>query len=54
MEVKTEKKYELNADFDTVWNVLKNSEKVVTCVPGVVLTEAIEENHLKGKVTIKI
>ena len=54
MEVKSEKNIELNADIDTVWNVLINPEKVVTCVPGAELTETIDENHLKGKVTIKI
>jgi len=54
MEVKSEKNIELNADIDRVWNVLISPEKVVTCVPGAELTETIDENHLKGKVTIKI
>ena len=54
MEVKSDKIFELNADIETVWNVLINPEKVVTCVPGAVLTDTIDENHLKGKVTIKI
>ena len=54
MEVKSEKNIELNADIDTVWNVLINPEKVVTCVPGADLTETIDKNHFKGKVTIKI
>ena len=54
MEVKSDKKFKLNADIDTVWNVLINPEKVVTCVSGAELTEPIDETHLKGKVTIKI
>ena len=54
MEVKSDKNFELNADIDKVWNVLISPEKVVTCVPGAELTETIDENHLKGKVTIKI
>ena len=54
MEVKSEKNFELNANIASVWNVLINPEKEVTCVPGAELTETIEENHLKGKVTIKI
>ena len=54
MEVTSDKNFELNADIDTVWNVLINPEKVVNCVPGAELTEKIDENHLKGKVTIKI
>ena len=54
MEVKSDKNFELNPDIDTLWNVLINPEKVVTCVPGAELSETIDENHLKGKVTIKI
>ena len=54
MKVKSDKNFELNSDIDTVWNVLIHPEKVVTCVPGAELTETIDENHLKGKVTIKI
>ena len=54
MEVKSEKNFELNANIAKVWNVLINPEKVVTCVPGAELTDTIDENHLKGKVTIKI
>ena len=54
MEVKSEKNFELNTDIETVWDVIINPEKVVTCVPGAELTETIDENHLKGKVTIKI
>ena len=54
MEVKSDKNFALNADIETVWNVLINPEKVVNCVPGAELTETIDENHLKGKVTIKI
>ena len=54
MEVTSDKNFELNADIVKVWNVLINPEKVVSCVPRAELTKAIDENHLKGKVTIKI
>ena len=54
MEVKSDKNFELNTDTDTVWNLLINPEKIVTCVPGAELTDTIDENHLKRKVTIKI
>ena len=54
MEVKSEKNFELNANIATVWNVLINPEKIVTCVPGAELTDTIDENHLKGTVKIKI
>jgi len=54
MEVKSDNNFELNANIDTLRNVLINPEKVVTWVPGAELTETIDENHLKGKLTIKI
>ena len=54
MEVKSDHNFELNTDSDTVWNVLINHEKIGTYVPGAELTDTIDENHLKGKVTIKI
>ena len=54
MEVKSDKNFELNADIDKVWNILIYPEIIVTCVPGSELTETIDDNHLKGKVTIKI
>ena len=54
MEVKSDKNFELDTNIDTVWNALTNPEKLVTCVPGAELTETLDENHLKGKVIIKI
>jgi len=54
MKVKADKKFLVNADIDSVWTVLTNPEKIVVCVPGAQLTETIDEDHFKGKVTIKI
>ena len=54
MEVKSDKNFELNVDTDTFWNVLIIPEKIVPCAPGAELTYKFDENHLKGKVTIKI
>ena len=54
MELKSDEYFELNADIDTAWNVFINPEKIVNCVSGTVLTESIDENHLKGKLIIKI
>ena len=48
MEVKSDKNFELNADIDTVWNVLINPEKIVTCVPVAELTDKIEGKSFKG------
>ena len=54
MKVKADKKFLVNADIDSVWTVITNPEKIVVCVPGAQLTETIDEDHFKGKVTIKI
>ena len=54
MKVKADKKFLVNADIDSVWTVLTNPEKIVVCVPWAQLTETIDEDHFKGKVTIKI
>ena len=54
MKVKADKKFLVNADIDSIWTVLTNPEKIVVCVPGAQLTETIDEDHFKGKVTIKI
>jgi len=54
MKVRADKKFLVNADIDSVWTVLTNPEKIVVCVPGAQLTETIDEDHFKGKVTIKI
>ena len=53
MKVKADKKFLVNADIDSVWTVLTNPEIIVVCVPGAQLTETIDEDHFKGKVTIK-
>ena len=54
MKVKANKKFLVNVDIDSVWTVLTNPEKIVVCVPGAQLTETIDEDHFKGKVTIEI
>ena len=38
----------------TQFGMYSYPEKKVTCVPVAELTETIDENHLKAKVTIKI
>ena len=54
MEVSSKKTFQVSADIDSVWAVLNDPEQVVVCVPGAQLTEALDEDHFKGKVTLKI
>ena len=54
MEVTSNKTFQVSTDIDYVWSVLNEPEQVVVCVPGAQLTETIDEDHFKGKVTLKI
>ena len=54
MEVTSNKTFQASTDIDYVWSVLNEPEQVVVCVPGAQLTETIDEDHFKGKVTLKI
>lgn len=49
-----ENSFEVPAPIDRVWSYLLDVEKVVPCMPGAELTEAIDGNNWKGKVTVKL
>jgi carbon monoxide dehydrogenase subunit G len=49
-----ENSFDVSAPIDQVWSYLQDIEKVVPCMPGAELTETIDENNWKGKVTIKL
>jgi carbon monoxide dehydrogenase subunit G len=49
-----ENSFEVPAPIDHVWNYMLDVEKVVVCMPGAQLTETIDENNYKGKVTVKL
>lgn len=38
---------------EEVWNTLTDPNKIVSCVPGATLTEQVDENNFKGKVSLK-
>ena len=54
MEVSSTKIFQVGADIDSVWSVLNDPQQVVVCVPGAQLIEVLDEDHFKGKVTLKI
>ena len=54
MEVTAEKFFQLNADINAIWKALTNPKIIVVCIPGAQLTETIDEDHFKGKVSVKI
>jgi uncharacterized protein len=49
-----ENSFDVSAPIDQVWSYVQDIEKVVPCMPGAELTETIDENNWKGKVTIKL
>ena len=53
MKANIEKTFEVSHPIDRVWSYLSNPEKIVTCVPGASLTEKIDEENYKGKVSLK-
>jgi carbon monoxide dehydrogenase subunit G len=54
MEVTSEKTFPVNADINTVWGLLSDPSRVVVCVPGAQLTEIVDDNNFKGKISVKI
>src|SRR5262245_6898614 len=54
MQVKLEKTFQVNEPVARVWAFLKDPTKVVTCVPGAQITEAVDEQTYKGTVSVKI
>ncbi len=47
------KGFVVNHPIAMVWENLTNPEKIVNCVPGASLTETVDENNYKGKVSLK-
>jgi len=39
---------------DRVWDFMMDVERVAPCMPGAEITEAVDENNWKGKVSIKL
>ena len=54
MEVCSTKTFQVIADIDSVWSVLNDPQQVVFCVPGAELNQVLDEDHFKGRVTLKI
>jgi len=38
---------------DMVWGNLSEAEKIVSCVPGAILTEKVDDNNYKGQVQLR-
>jgi carbon monoxide dehydrogenase subunit G len=54
MAVRIEKTFEVRQPVDAVWPMLADPRKVVSCVPGAQITEAVDDRNFKGSIRVKI
>ena len=54
MKTNINKTFQIERPIKEVWDFLSDPNKIVTCVPGAQLTEAIDDKNYKGTVTMKI
>jgi len=54
MGIMIENDFEVPAPVDAVWNYVLDVERIAPCMPGATLTETIDDDNFKGKVTIKL
>jgi len=54
MNVELQKNFPLDYSATDAWSVLSNIEDVATCMPGAQITEIVDENTYKGKVSIRL
>ena len=54
MQLTINQSFQTSVSIDTVWDFLNDPYKVVTCVPGALITEEIDPNNFKGTIKIKV
>lgn len=54
MDVTLDEIIPLEANFDSVWKFINDPYKMVACAPGAELTEQVDADNFKGKISIKI
>jgi carbon monoxide dehydrogenase subunit G len=54
VEVKLDKRYELEVSAKQAWRILSDLEAVASCMPGASLGERLGDNSYKGSVKIKV
>jgi carbon monoxide dehydrogenase subunit G len=52
--MRLENSFEVDAPVDRVWSYLLDVEKVTPCMPGASITERVDDDNFKGKVTVKL
>ena len=46
--------FEVPVPVDEAWNILMDIERIAPCVPGAELTEVVDENTYKGKISVRL
>src|SRR5271157_1539067 len=54
MALKIEKTFEVPEPIEKVWAFLSDPRKVATCVPGVQITDQVDEKTYKGAIKVKV
>ncbi len=54
MPVRIEKSFRVKEPIEKVWNFLSDPRRVVTCVPGAQITEAVNERTYLGSISVKV
>ena len=54
MAVRIEKSFGAKQPIATVWAMLSDPRKVVSCVPGAQITETIDDRNFKGSIRVKV
>jgi len=54
MAIEIKESFQVDAPIEAVWRLFMDAEKVVTCLPGAMLEETIDERNFVGKVKVKV
>ncbi|MCP5056416.1 MAG: SRPBCC family protein [bacterium] len=54
MSIQIEETFQVSVPIETVWQFLLDPHRVVTCMPGAVLEEVVDERTFNGAVKIKL
>src|SRR6266446_5895407 len=54
MPIRIEKSFQVQEPLETVWKFLRDPRKVVKCVPGAQITEAVDDRTYKGAIKVQV
>jgi uncharacterized protein len=52
--VEFDNEFEVPVPVDQAWDILMDIERIAPCVPGAELTEVVDDNTYKGKISVKL